>query len=280
MNEDERTYQTTDGRRYHYPGKKIGYPSVTTILKVWPSEYLEDWRIGNIAKQVVANSDTLYRDLKIISKKPERLKLMSYEELKGLFIEWKNDYTAADRGTRIHWGVEQVLTGEITKKKVLKKHIEPNEFSCVIAVLDKLKSMKFEPLYIEPAVYKHGKTKYAGRADLIGTYQKSSLGKKLKISCLIDLKTGKRYNRSYAPQIAAYVYADELIEFATDTPIKMPQVSQGIVLHAHQGGEAATLYKIDLKEAWEDFEACARIYKSSKSSKSAEVLEIRNGRKV
>lgn len=264
MESDSVRYETEQGRKYKYPGKAYGYPGVTSIIKAgWPSEYLEIWKTGNIAKNMIAHSKEMRKRLKRIEAKPDRMKELSAAGLKQLLIDWREDTAAADRGTRIHAGVELVLTGESTSKK-LKKDIAPDEYASMSSALEKLQSIDFQPSHIECPVYSHD-PKFAGTADFIGSYAKTIRGKPRRVSALIDLKTGYRINKHFALQLAAYINADELMG-QDGILIPMPKVAQGLVLHT--GTKTPKLYKVDdLGEAYEDFLACVRIYNSANSKK-------------
>ena len=246
------------GRRYTYPGKARGYPSVTTVIgKSWPSPYLENWRINNVAKQVVGHSVELAEKLKHISQKPPKIRDLHAKGLGERFIGWKDDYTAADRGTRIHSGLEDLLLGEKSEKK-LRKTMKPDEYAAVVSAKDALERLQVTPLFVEAPVFCHDPC-YAGTVDLIGTYPRILRGKKRQLLAVIDLKTGRRLSSSYGPQLAAYAKATELL--TADGLIPMPPVKVALVLHATP--KIGKFYRVDLEEAWQDFLACAHLYAAS-----------------
>ena len=258
--ENEIRYKTADGSRYRYPGKKRGYPGVTSVIgRAWPSGHLEDWRIGNIAAQCIANVDLMRKRFKRIAKKPEKYRELHIPALKELFIGWKDDYSAANRGTRIHRGVELMFDPDISTEADLLQ-LAPDELSSVEMALAALERLGVEVEYLEVPVYNHD-PKYAGTADIIGTFRKTIRGTQRKIRAIIDIKTGKRVNKSYIPQLAAYAKADE-IRIGDETR-PMPTIHIALVLHVRP--DSAQFYQVDIEEGWQDFLACQRIYTSSTS---------------
>ena len=253
---------TPSGRRYFYPGKKLGYPSVTTIISAaWPSDYLEAWKTRNIAKAIIANVEDMSERLERIKSRPPKMRELYSERLGETLLDWRDDHTAADRGTRIHEGLELLLTGQLSAKK-LKKTMRPEEYVQTLTAADALHRLGFQPMYVEAQVFHHG-MKYAGTADLIGTYTRIVRGKKRKYVTCVDLKTGKRINRYFAAQLAAYSYAEELLTGVGDV-IEMPKVKNALVLHVVAG--KAQFYRVNLSHGWEDFQACERIYRSANST--------------
>ena len=161
---DEIRFSTAQGRKYKYPGKTRGYPGVTTVIgAAWPAEYLEAWRIGNIAKRAVEHSGELSKRLKRVSKKPPKLRAMYATGLKETFIEWKDDSTAANRGTRIHQGLEHMLTADDAYDELY-----PDEQASVDTALAALQRFGVKIEHVEVPLYCHN-PKYAGTADIIGT---------------------------------------------------------------------------------------------------------------
>ena len=261
-------YQTADGRKYRYPGKTTGYPGVTTVIgSAWPSGHLEDWRIGNIAKQCVENADALATRFKRISKKPDKIRDLYATGIKEQFIDWKDDYTAADRGTRIHEGLELRLTGENMEQ--LKSMMALDEYSSIRAAVKRLDKFNLTVEHVEVPVYCHD-PKYAGTADIIGTYSKTVGNKTKKFRCVIDLKTGKRINKAYIPQLAAYARATELM-LPDGTLRTMPKIHQAFVLHARP--DKALLYRVDIAAGWRRFQSCHDIYTAARSEKGMELYD-------
>ena len=262
-------YDTDTGRKYRYPGKAYGYPGVTSIINTsWPSDFLEIWRIGNIAKKTVENSEEVAKRLKRIAKKPPKVRELYAKGLQETFLSWKDDFRAANRGTRIHTGLERLYTGD--KKKAIKDDMEPNEYAVVITAFEALRRMDFDMEYVEVPVYGHDPVKYAGTADFIGTFPKVMRGKTRRYRAVVDLKTGRRMYKNYIPQIAAYANANELIT-SNGEIIPMPGVTHGFILHATS--KSAEFWQTDLEQGWLTFMACAQIYTAANTSKGMSKYE-------
>jgi len=245
---------------YYHPDTSKAVPSVTTIIgAAWPQEHLERWKIGNIAKRCVENAESLAERFDKIAKRDAAFGELSVATLQEKFMGWKEDTTAANRGTRIHAGLEALLSG--TKKKVVRKEMDKREFEIVLKAVDALERMKMEPEHIEARVIKETPL-YAGTLDLIVNYKRVLRGQKRRYRAVVDLKTGRRIHRSYAPQIAAYAFADAILnpdkDSKTATLCNMPRITTGMVLHVTASG--GDFYKVDLQSGWEDFLACHRIY--------------------
>ena len=253
-------YQSDSGRRYKVPLMKVSYPGVTSIISnAWPSPYLEDWRIGNIANRCIEDAPRLAKRLKKISKRPDSMREFSKQSLRKTFIEWKEDYTAANRGTRIHSLVE----AHLTNTKAPDVPITSDEADTAIMAIAALDDLGFTAEYVECIVFNHWH-QYAGTVDIIGTYKKR-VGKKTKtIRAVVDLKTGRRVNKSYIPQIAAYARAEE-IYISEDKGELMPKVHQGLILHARP--KKAEFYRVDLATGWDTFLACRTIHTAANTSK-------------
>lgn len=198
---------------------------------------------------------------KRISKKPPRVQELHQIGLKERFIGWKQDYSAANRGTRIHTGTDYVLTGgplELlpervtgTKYSELGEQMEPNEYASVAMAVKKLDSLGFHPEYVEAPVYGHDPM-YAGTVDYIGTIRKTMRGKKRKIRALIDLKTGARVSRAYISQLAAYARATEILVDGEIRP--MPRIDIALILDVRP--DSAKLYQVDIEYGYRLFVAC------------------------
>ena len=256
-------YNTPQGRKYKYPDKSVGYPGVTTVIgQAWPATFLENWRIGNIAKEMCRRAAELAEYFTRIAKKPDRMRELHAKSLSNDLIEWKDDTTAADRGTRIHAGLEWLLRGETSKKK-LRKKMKGEEFATVVAAYDELKRRDFQPEFIEAPVYGHTPVKFAGTVDLIGTIKRKAPTREYRVRVLIDLKTGKQ-SKAHSAQIAAYCQAEEILT-KDGKLVPMPKVKVGLVLYAKP--DNAELWRVDIQEGWADFLACYRIYKRAHSTK-------------
>lgn len=152
--------------KYNIKGKLVepwedGYFSVTTILGVRHNKWLWEWkmRLGKEESEKVANE-------------------------------------AADKGTRVHKRLEQMLNGR--EFKTLPKDLKPY-IDAFTKWADETNFSHYTPEYF---VYSD-RYKYAGTADLI-----------CKINndwWLIDFKTSKAIYDEYGIQVRAYGYAFEEI---------------------------------------------------------------------
>jgi len=151
---------------YTHPDDPGSWTSVTTIIgSVWPSHHLDRWKVGNQARRCVNDSTEIRDLLKRSAKLDEDMRDGYVKKISDLLWEWRDDWTAADRGTRIHTGVERLLNGE--KRKSVKKDMVDSEFQTAVHAVDALGRLKIEPEYIEARVFNFD-SRYAGTVDLIG----------------------------------------------------------------------------------------------------------------
>lgn len=260
---EEIRYQSPDGRKYKVPApaKTEGYIGVTSVINnTWPASHLEDWKIGNIARHCVMESASLSKRLKKISKRPPAMREFSKDSLKKTFVGWKEDWTAANRGTRIH----SLLEAHYAPMKP-PENVSADEADTALAAIAALDQLGFTAVAAESVVYNHTH-QYAGTIDLVGTFE-VTVGKKSRtVRAVVDLKTGRRISKSYAPQLAAYAYAEQFLDPAAYDLHDMPPIDQALILHAT--AKKAEFYRIDLAESWEIFLACLRIHKAATSGKS------------
>ena len=252
-------YKTDEhgGRTYRYPGHRGNYPGVTRIIgTTWPSGGLEQWKMWNLARRFIANGDSMQKFLQSVEKIPNAFRDADIKHIQTVFSEWREDYTAANRGTRIHQGVEDYFKGK--KKKQLRKEMSPDEYPAVATAIDALERLRMTPEYLEVPAFRFD-PKYAGTIDMIVKYTRLHHGKEHTYRAVVDLKTGKRINRSYAPQVAAYAMADEI--WVNEEFIPMPAVSSAFILHV--SANKGDFYRINLHNGWKDFEACYRIYQAA-----------------
>ena len=206
--------------------------------------------MGNVATAIVTNEELLREIAKLLNRPASIRKVRQHTVLKHL-LRYSQDYTAAERGTRIHEGLEAYLLGKPYEGYVTSD----DEARSLDAVIASIKEVGFEATHVEKTVY-NSTPAYAGTADIIGT-----VGGK---TAVVDLKTGKRVHRSYPPQIAAYANAEG---FAKDGDIDpLPPIEAGYVLHSRP--DKAEWYTIDLDRGWQVFKACALIYEASEGGKS------------
>ena len=155
-----------DERRYYeVDGEYL--PSITTILDVYPKGHgFRKWLVSQF----------------------------SQEEADAVLHE------AGDRGSRVHWGVEELLSGnDVTYDSVpygFNSSFTPKEWKYLIAFMNWFEDNKPVVQSIEETVVGDG---WAGTADLIATIE----GK----LCLIDWKTSGAIYESHKCQVAAYATA-------------------------------------------------------------------------
>ena len=257
---------TPNGRYYETPnGHK--YPGVTTVLgTVWPTgRGLARWFLANAAREIIAHPEDLKELLRQVDKLPATLQGVAHEGLTDYLQSICDDTTAADRGTRIHEAVEAVLTGASTLKKA-KKELKKDEKTELVAVIDKLQTIHFQPERVEARGYSESPA-YAGTVDLVGEIPSVVFGKKRSTPVIIDLKTSKSFRDQYHAQVAAYC---NFTKWGDGSVIK--QRYSGGVLHVREG--KCTLYKIDEVKGMQDFEACLAMYLSYTKKTKKEEWEL------
>ena len=182
---------TPDGRFYKHPKTGKPHPSVTTIIgEVWPSTFLEAWKNRNCAQRMVENAELVHKRFKKIKKHRPGMRELYAPKVAKLIGEWREDYTAADRGTRIHEGLEKLLLG--TSQKKIKKQMEPSEYAVMLNASALLEARGFEMEYTEVPAYGRSHSLYAGTIDIVGSLKINRRGRTKKIKAVIDLKTGAR----------------------------------------------------------------------------------------
>ena len=235
--------QTQTGRRYLLPGGATA-PSVTTVVsRSWPrtNDGLERWRTRNVARHLMGDADAVGRMLTRAAGRPERMRMLTADRLAARMWEARNDYTAADSGTRVHAAVEHRLT---RPKKGWARNLDNRERATAETALAALDG--FEAVHVECAVYRPDKPAYAGRVDLVATDAFGSV-------CLIDLKTGRRFQRSSIAQMGGYAAATALVD-ADGAHVPMPQAERLLVLHAYP--DAHQVYEIDVDAALAAWDRC------------------------
>ena len=252
-------HEDSQGNRYYVRPDDKGkrpkrYPSVTRILDAtWPSGGLENWKIGNIASKLIDDAEDNALKLLNIANRGRKFRELAKESWKEKLIEWKDDFTAANRGTRIHNGMEALYRKQTTTTQ-LERKMEEDEYEVIVNALLCIQEHGIEVKMMEIPVYGEAPYKYAGTADILAKIDGEY--------CVIDLKTGKRLNRSYIAQVAAYSFADRA--YANGKMRKWPEIKRGFVLKSSPN--QADLYEIDLKVGKEIFEACCLVYETSNTS--------------
>ena len=203
-----------DTAKGHYYVDATGarVPGVTTILGDGvPKPALINWAANTTADAAINRWDEL-------AEMPPAARLKALQAAR-----YDEKDAAAKRGTEVHGYAERLVAGEtVDAPEALAGHVE--------AYAKFLDEFAVKPLHVEFSVasYRHG---YAGTGDLIADITTSGQTRRL----LLDLKT----NRSgifgeTALQLAAYRFADVLIEGDTEQP--MPPVDGCAAVHVRGDG--------------------------------------------
>lgn len=187
-------------------GEKV--PGVTTILsKGLPKPALVNWASRTAAEYAVDNWDLL-NDMPV----SERL---------GMIKDAPNasKKAAALRGTKLHNAAEALQTTGTAE-------VDQEQLPLVESYLRFVREWELSAEHVEGIVcsYSHG---YAGTLDLIGTLND---GKRW----LLDIKTSKGVYGDMALQLAAYRYADALIDDGVE--VAMPEVDAVGIVHVRADG--------------------------------------------
>lgn len=154
-----------DRRYYEVDGEYL--PSITTILEAYPKGYgFQRWLVSQFSQE---EADMILRE-------------------------------AGDQGSRVHWGVEELLSGnDVTIDSIpygYHTSFTAKEWKYLIAFMNWFEANRPVVQSIEETVVGDG---WAGTADLIATID----GK----TCLIDWKTSGAIYESYKCQVAGYAVA-------------------------------------------------------------------------
>jgi hypothetical protein len=165
------------------------YPSVTTILKAWPKEWLGAWAAKITAQTALDELDNLAAML----SREGRESVERY--LKG--APWRKRDTARDRGTAAHAAAEQGTAiedvPENARSRVLAWHAWLDDWQPAIEAQ-------------EVTVYQpNGPHRYAGTLDIFALIPCVVHDRDCR--WLIDIKTGDLYVEARMQQ-AAYRFAD------------------------------------------------------------------------
>lgn len=214
---------------YYVDASNTRVPGVTTIIdKGLPKPALINWSANTTAEAAIDQWDELAQLGP--AKRLEQLK-------KARFAEKDK---AAKRGTEVHALAEKLINGEqVDVPDELAGHVES-----YVSFLDDFQP---QPVKVEYSIasYKHG---YAGTGDLIAYFPT------LDQHLLVDIKT----NRSgifgdIALQLAAYRYADAIIDGNTDTRDEQPVPLVDGCAAVHVRGDGYDL--IPVTATWAEFRA-------------------------
>ena len=182
-------------RWYLYKDKPV--PSVTTVISaVWPPGGLTYWRMKNVARKLATpeNSEAFSR----ISTRSSALREMGVDIWGDKFVDWRDDTTKADRGTRIHLAFEFVMRGWATLRYYREEgKLALDEYETLKNAVEFLREQGVTKGLCEVKLF--GTTpglRYAGTADLIVSLN----GRKV----VLDLKTGRNLSKTWSPQLGAH----------------------------------------------------------------------------
>lgn len=244
---------STGHRRYAHPDRKTGMPSVTSVLaKAWPAENLYNWRIQQIAHGIDDSLKSFIKRLKRIKELAPAIRGIAIDSLADTLKEWSDPRAYADRGNRIHTGVERLVRGQ----SHAFRDLSDAERIDVRAAFSALEAVNFKPDYVECPVYSFKPT-YAGTVDYIGKMDYQGR----RITALIDLKSGRSVRGQYGAQLAAYRNAEQLLDLKTETYKPMPAVTHALILHVHDG--ETKWYLADTEIGWANFDRCLQLLRHS-----------------
>ena len=194
-----RNASTEIGQRRKYTFQGVGYPSVTTILKLGtPKEWLGAWAAKMVAEEAV------YGSWGYDFKEPED----AVKYLKG--APWRKRDAAAAHGSSVHDVLEALAYGRDIPTDALGWE-----------QIEQWRDAYRPDIHFSESQVVNTEVGYAGSLDLIADIY----GKRY----LIDLKTSKVLDNSMRLQLAAYRYAESVFE--DDRVIcAMPEVEACAVL--------------------------------------------------
>ena len=219
-----KTFQAKGSRFYVHPETNESVPGVTSILNTLPKPFLQYWSAKVVAEYAVDNREA-WQSLD---------RQAAVDLLKGA----PRRYTGgrADIGSEAHDAFEKIGNGE--DPGPIRIEVQPyvDQFN---KFLD-----EFQPEFIgqELTVWSE-KHRYAGSTDAFLRIQDEPI--------VIDYKTSKSVYAETSLQLAAYRYADHVIDqWGTTSPI--PTLNGGAVLHVREDGYDLVPMKCD-EEVFEIF---------------------------
>ena len=212
------TFHKGGSRYYIHPDTKDKVPGVTSVLNMLPKPFLKPWAAKEVATSAVRSLD---------GSGPDWLTPMIQDDPAGAIDYLKkapdrNTRKAADTGTAAHGFFESMIWGE--KLGPLTSELQP--FADQYA--DLLEKVQPVPLRTEDTVWseKHG---YAGSFDLLAEIQGTR--------CWVDNKTTRSgVHAEVALQLAAYRFADYVLDGTTNETLGQPKAEVGLVFHIRPEG--------------------------------------------
>lgn len=226
-----------------YVLKGKAYPRVTTIAGTLEDRFnLERWQQRMVALGLGARHDLYAR---VAACRPD-----DKDELGKLCeaaIEAAKGTAGANLGTALHAFTERIDLGEEISIPA-PYNADIDVYRSTLAT----HGIGIERDYVERIVINHA-LHVAGTFDRLVTVPNVPDGCDLLVA---DLKTPQAESLQFfaiSQQLAAYAYAEELYDPATDTTSPMPFVNKdyGLVIHLPAGQAKCTLHLVDLKAGWE-----------------------------
>jgi hypothetical protein len=238
-------HETKRGHYYTIDGKRA--VGVTTGLNGIPKEALKYWSAGEVASYVVDNINDIKRMIDTGGRNP------AMWFLKEIPFQKRDD--AAVRGTEVHAIAERYIRGESVD---VPEHLMPYVEGYAAYIEDFNPTSVYEELVVGSRTHL-----YAGTLDSIQDIP--GFGR-----AQVDYKTSNGVYGEYALQVAAYRYAEFMLDH-DDNEQPMPEVDRTFILHIKPGDYELIEVAAD-EEAFEKFLVALRNYRENVQSKKLDKL--------
>jgi hypothetical protein len=226
------------GRSYIWPpngaeGEVQYYVSVTNALNGLPKDALPRWAAKLVAEHAVDH----FRALDEMMAEGDRNGAINW--LKA--APWAKRDDAADTGTAVHLVAELYIEGKVEEAEAIAKDLDKSGQAKARQVMHFFREVPLRIDMSEAVVY-NDTFKYAGTLDLIGTILDDELLKLwpgmdlAPLTLVLDIKTGKGVYDEVALQLAAYRYAEKVVELESATLEPMIETQGGGVIHVTEDG--------------------------------------------
>jgi len=220
------------GRSYIWPPNGAPdeleyYVSVTNALNGLPKPALPRWAAKVVAEHAVENFEALDA-------------LVGSGDLSGAVnwlkqAPWGARDRAADIGTAVHAVAELDAMGQTAEADEIVATLAPDGQAKAKQVRHFFSEIPVKIEMVEAVVY-NDTYKYAGTLDFVVRLEDEALlklwpGLGEPLSIVLDVKTGKGVYDEVALQLAAYRYAEKVVELSTASLQPMPKTEGGGVLH-------------------------------------------------
>lgn len=223
------TVYRNGARWYEDPATGQVVPGVTSIVDTLAKPFLTRWAAKECATFVAENAKSCAELAEVDPKAVVDLVKQA---------PWRMSGGAADRGTLVHGICEDISLG---KDPEVPEHVKGH----VAGFREFLDEYKPEFLEVEATVWNTDPA-YAGTFDaLVRVETPQGTG-----NLLVDYKTSKGVYGNYAPQLAAYAHAPEIIR-PDGSREPMPEVHGAAVLWLAEHGWA--LHPIETSKSWAAF---------------------------